>query len=60
MFQFAVYSDEPAMIEALADNMIHVINEIRLQLLEKIIQNWTAGIRFIILYFNKQIGFKFK
>ena len=42
-----VYADKPATIGALEVNTTRVINEIRPQLLEKVVQNWTDRIRFI-------------
>ena len=42
-----VYADKPATIDALEDNIVRVIRDIRPALLEKVTQNWTSRMRFV-------------
>lgn len=42
-----VYADKPATIDALEANITRTIADIRPQLLEKVVQNWTDRIRFV-------------
>ncbi|GFS68809.1 hypothetical protein TNCV_408992 [Trichonephila clavipes] len=42
-----VYADKPQMLDHLEDNIRHVIADIRPQMLEKIIENWTSRLDYI-------------
>ena len=45
--QSLVYVDKPATIDALETNIQRVIAEIRPQMLEKMVENWTSRITFV-------------
>ncbi|GFX77501.1 hypothetical protein TNCV_4025511 [Trichonephila clavipes] len=42
-----VYADKPQMLDHLEDNIHRVIADIRPQMLEKVIENWTSRLDFI-------------
>ncbi|GFV06654.1 putative transposable element [Trichonephila clavipes] len=42
-----VYVDKPQTLDHLEDNIRHVIADIRLQMLEKVIENWTSRLDYI-------------
>ncbi|GFT70527.1 putative transposable element [Trichonephila clavipes] len=42
-----VYADKPQTLDHLEDNIRRVIADIRLQLLEKVIENWTSRLDYI-------------
>ncbi|GFW96984.1 putative LOC100569746 [Trichonephila clavipes] len=42
-----VYSDKPQTLDHLEDNIRHVIADIRPQMLEKVIKNWTSRLDYI-------------
>ncbi|GFV03312.1 putative DD41D transposase [Trichonephila clavipes] len=42
-----VYADKPQTLDHLEDNIRHVIADIRLQMLEKVIENWTSRLDYI-------------
>ncbi|GFW67654.1 integrase catalytic domain-containing protein [Trichonephila clavipes] len=42
-----VYADKPQTLEHLEDNIRHVIADIRPQMLEKVIENWTSRLDYI-------------
>ncbi|GFW60127.1 DUF4817 domain-containing protein [Trichonephila clavipes] len=42
-----VYADNPQMLDHLEDNIRPVIADIRLQMLEKVIENWTSRLDYI-------------
>ncbi|GFV86813.1 putative transposable element [Trichonephila clavipes] len=42
-----VYADKPQMLEHLEDNILRVIADIRPQMLEKVIENWTSRLDYI-------------
>ncbi|GFW49905.1 hypothetical protein TNCV_1885681 [Trichonephila clavipes] len=42
MFQSLVYADKPQTLDHLEDNIRRVIADIRPQMLEKVIENWTS------------------
>ena len=44
-----VYADKPTTLEALEVNINRAINEIMLEILEKVDKNWTDWIRFVTI-----------
>ncbi|GFX23382.1 hypothetical protein TNCV_4936971 [Trichonephila clavipes] len=42
-----VYADKPQTLDHLEDNIRHVIADIRPQMLEKVIENWTSRLDYI-------------
>ncbi|GFT30678.1 putative LOC100569746 [Trichonephila clavipes] len=42
-----VYADKPQMLDHLEDNIRRVIADIRPQMLEKVIENWTSRLVYI-------------
>ncbi|GFX95731.1 uncharacterized protein TNCV_4886571 [Trichonephila clavipes] len=42
-----VYADKPQTLDHLEDNIRHVIDDIRPQMLEKVIENWTSRLDYI-------------
>ncbi|GFV70082.1 hypothetical protein TNCV_403541 [Trichonephila clavipes] len=42
-----VYADKPETLDHLKDNIRRVIADIRPQMLEKVIENWTSGLDYI-------------
>ncbi|GFW03946.1 uncharacterized protein TNCV_2050621 [Trichonephila clavipes] len=42
-----VYADKPQMLDHLEDNIRRVIADIRPQMLEKVIENWTSRLEYI-------------
>ncbi|GFW40348.1 putative DD41D transposase [Trichonephila clavipes] len=42
-----VYADNPQTLDHLEDNIRHVIADIRPQMLEKVIENWTSRLDYI-------------
>ncbi|GFW62466.1 putative transposable element [Trichonephila clavipes] len=42
-----VYADKPQTLDHLEDNICHVISDIRPQMLEKVIENWTSRLDYI-------------
>ncbi|GFW56656.1 hypothetical protein TNCV_1863661 [Trichonephila clavipes] len=42
-----VYADKPQTLDHLEDNIHRVIADIRPQMLEKVIENWTSGLDYI-------------
>ncbi|GFX78761.1 hypothetical protein TNCV_1918941 [Trichonephila clavipes] len=42
-----VYADKPQMLDHLEDNIRRVIADIRPQMLEKVIENWTSRLDYI-------------
>ncbi|GFY14639.1 hypothetical protein TNCV_4828421 [Trichonephila clavipes] len=42
-----VYADKPQTLDYLEDNIRHVIADIRPQMLEKVIENWTSRLDYI-------------
>ncbi|GFU61866.1 uncharacterized protein TNCV_1644401 [Trichonephila clavipes] len=42
-----VYADKPQTLDHLEDNIRHVISDIRPQMLEKVIENWTSRLDYI-------------
>ena len=42
-----VYTDKPETFDHLEDNIRRVIANIRLQMLEKVIENWTSGLDYV-------------
>ncbi|GFV36293.1 hypothetical protein TNCV_2233401 [Trichonephila clavipes] len=42
-----VYADKPQMLDHLEDNIPRVIADIRPQMLEKVIENWTSRLDYI-------------
>ncbi|GFT96289.1 putative DD41D transposase [Trichonephila clavipes] len=42
-----VYADKPQILDHLEDNIRHVIADIRPQMLEKVIENWTSRLDYI-------------
>nr|GFX30369.1 putative transposable element [Trichonephila clavipes] len=42
-----VYADEPQTLDHLEDNILRVIADIRPQMLEKVIENWTSRLDYI-------------
>ncbi|GFX18678.1 putative DD41D transposase [Trichonephila clavipes] len=42
-----VYADKPQTLDHLEDNIRRVIADIRLQMLEKVIENWTSRLDYI-------------
>ncbi|GFU57947.1 hypothetical protein TNCV_3969991 [Trichonephila clavipes] len=45
--QSLVYADKPQMLDHLEDNIRRVIADIRPQMLEKVIENWTSRLDYI-------------
>ncbi|GFX61490.1 uncharacterized protein TNCV_1030791 [Trichonephila clavipes] len=45
--QSLVYADKPQTLDHLEDNIRGVIDDIRLQMLEKVIENWTSRLDYI-------------
>ncbi|GFV56889.1 hypothetical protein TNCV_1869301 [Trichonephila clavipes] len=45
--QSLVYSDKPQTLDHLEDNIHRVIADIRPQMLEKVIENWTSRLDYI-------------
>ncbi|GFW40890.1 hypothetical protein TNCV_4369381 [Trichonephila clavipes] len=43
----SVYADKPQTLDALEDNIRRVIADIRPQMLEKVIENWTSRLDYI-------------
>ncbi|GFV48967.1 uncharacterized protein TNCV_2164571 [Trichonephila clavipes] len=43
-----VYADKPQMLDHLEDNIRRVIADIRPQMLEKVIENWTSRLDYIL------------
>ena len=44
-----VYADKPTTLEAFEDNINQVIDEIRPEISEKVIKNWTDRMRFVTI-----------
>ncbi|GFT73340.1 putative transposable element [Trichonephila clavipes] len=42
-----VYADKPQTLDHLEDNILRVIADIRLQMLEKVFENWTSRLDYI-------------
>ncbi|GFU88553.1 hypothetical protein TNCV_4442301 [Trichonephila clavipes] len=46
-YESLVYADKPQTLDHLEDNIRRVIADIRPQMLEKVIENWTSRLDFI-------------
>ncbi|GFT83603.1 hypothetical protein TNCV_4866541 [Trichonephila clavipes] len=47
MYMYVGYADKPQMLDHLEDNIRRVIADIRPQMLEKVIENWTSRLDYI-------------